>query len=192
MGRLAYLLWGIFLSSLAFALFCYYQIGSAEYSLQKAVETWEQATVAPTYTLETKPEFPSDLLGIVVFPEIQLKLPLVKGISEEDLRKGVGHDPKTPLPGEIGNTVLAGHRDGVFRRLGELQNGDDMVIETSKGSFYYQMVDHKIVDKNNIHAVQPSESPRLTLITCYPFSFIGDAPQRYIIEATLKEQNNPR
>ncbi|RKD23189.1 hypothetical protein BEP19_13310 [Ammoniphilus oxalaticus] len=186
MGRLRSLLWSILLSSLGFSAFCFYQIVSAEIDVREGVKTWEKA-MDTRDNLQDPASLPVHLLGKLTLPAINLKLPVIKGMSDDALQKGVGHDPFTPLPGELGNTVLAGHRDGVFRKLGNLQHGDEIIIETGSSTFHYQIVNYKIVDKDDIHAVQPSEERKLTLITCYPFAYIGNAPKRYIIEATLKQ-----
>ncbi|UUZ83741.1 class D sortase [Paenibacillus sp. P26] len=125
------------------------------------------------------------LVGKISFPAIDKQFPIVRGVSDEDLKEGVGYDPATPSLGSNGNAVLAGHRDGVFRKLGRLRNGDEVVVETMNGTFRYQIVGHVIVSQYDKQAVQPSREPLLTLITCYPFTYIGNAPNRYIITAKL-------
>ena len=159
-GRLIYFFGGLLLSSFSFFFFCLYQISSSDNKVQQAVQTWDQA-IDHINSGKSAVSLPDHLMGKVSLPVIDLELPVVKGVSDIDLQQGVGHDPITAMPGENGNTVLAGHRDGVFRRLGEMKKGDEIIVQTITGTFYYEMVSHKIVDKNDLHAVQPSQEPRL-------------------------------
>ncbi|MDC3424499.1 sortase [Aquibacillus sp. 3ASR75-11] len=100
-------------------------------------------------------------------------------------QKGVGHFRQSVLPGVADNSVLAGHRDSVFRRLGELEMGDVIITETNKGAFTYKITKQQIVDKDDRTIIVPSKKPILTVVTCYPFRYVGNAPKRYILTATL-------
>ncbi|MCZ8514734.1 class D sortase [Paenibacillus filicis] len=177
----------IFAVSLGVVFYSAYQIGSGEIEIQRGIEVWDQTQRDPESFSKAKAAAPvnTHLVGKIIFPTIDKQFPIVRGITDEDLKEGVGYDPATPAPGSNGNSVLAGHRDGVFRKLGQLRNGDEIVVETSEGTFRYQMVSHIIVSQHEEHAVKPSQDAILTLITCYPFSYIGNAPNRYIITAKL-------
>lgn len=126
----------------------------------------------------------SDLIGLLTLPAIQAELAIVKGTDPDDLEKGVGHYEGSYLPNQNGQIVLSGHRDTVFKRVGELEIGDEMIVATSGGSFSYLIESTKIVeaDDTSIITLQNQEE-ELLLTTCYPFGYIGDAPQRYIIYA---------
>lgn len=109
------------------------------------------------------------------------------GADAEVLEKGPGHVPGTALPGEHGgannNCVITGHRDSHFRRLGQLRPGDRVVLETHSGKKTYAVVSREIVRPDAVRVLRPTEKPRLTLITCYPFNFIGPAPERLVVVA---------
>jgi sortase A len=134
--------------------------------------------------LKEEPPSLGDIVGILQFPSLKEELPIIEGTDEDDLEKGVGHFTGSSFPGEKGQIVLSGHRDTVFRRLGELKLGDILTIATSFGTFSYKIEHTQIVeaDDRSIITLQKEEEI-LTLTTCYPFSYIGNAPDRYIITA---------
>ncbi|MHC0037574.1 class D sortase [Pseudoneobacillus sp. C159] len=125
-----------------------------------------------------------DVVGILKFPSINEELAIIEGTDEDDLEKGVGHYKGSSFPNEKGQIVLSGHRDTVFRRLGELNLGDILTITLPNGTFSYQIEDTKIVEANDLSVITlQKQFEVLILTTCYPFSYIGNAPQRYIITA---------
>ncbi|MEH7176421.1 class D sortase [Neobacillus vireti] len=125
-----------------------------------------------------------DTVGLLTIPKIKAELAIVEGTDPNDLKKGVGHYKGSYFPGENGQIVLSGHRDTVFRRLGELEPGDIFEVHMPNGKFKYELTHTKIVDKDDrsIITLQNTEE-ELIVITCYPFRFVGDAPERYIIYA---------
>lgn len=136
-----------------------------------------------TENKDNAPKF-GDTVGILAIPKIEAELAIVEGTDANDLKKGVGHYKGSYFPGENGQIVLSGHRDTVFRRLGELKVGDHFEVQMPNGSFQYELTDTKIVDADDrtIITLQNSKE-ELVVITCYPFRFVGNAPQRYIIYA---------
>lgn len=124
-------------------------------------------------------------IGILTIPKLDRTLPIFQGASEEILKKGVGHISSTPLPGEDSNSVLSAHRDTFFRQLDSLVVGDKLIVNRSDFSFMYKIKKIRIVNKNDKTVIVPKPKSTLTLTTCYPFTYIGPAPQRYIIEAEL-------
>ncbi|MEC0385757.1 class D sortase [Bacillus velezensis] len=125
-----------------------------------------------------------ETVGILSIPKIDAELPIVEGTAAEDLSKGVGHYKGSSYPNENGQIVLSGHRDTVFRRIGELKHGDTLKLSLSYGEFEYKITDTKIVDENDTSVITlQHKEEELILTTCYPFSYIGDAPERYIIYA---------
>jgi sortase A len=138
----------------------------------------------PLYT--SQPQVGEDI-GNLYIPKIDSTLPIYHGTDEDELEKGVGHFAGSVLPGENNNSVLAGHRDTVFRRLGEVGIGDELVVSTSAGEFTYKVRKVRIVDSDNRTVIVPKPKATLTVSTCYPFDFIGDAPQRYVLVADLLE-----
>ena len=124
-------------------------------------------------------------LGRVQVSTIGLAVMVLEGIDGRTLRRGVGHVPGTSLPGEQGNVVIAGHRDTFFRELRNLNRNDEIDFETRRGSFRYSVDFIQIVESDNTRILDTSDESILTLITCYPFQFIGPAPKRFIVRAHL-------
>lgn len=128
-----------------------------------------------------KPKF-GEAAGILEIPKIHAELPIVEGTDADDLEKGVGHYKGSYYPNDNGQIVLSGHRDTVFRRTGELKRGDQLKILLPYGSFSYEIEKTKIVDKNDTSIITlQHDKEELILTTCYPFTYIGNAPKRYII-----------
>ncbi|WP_409298643.1 class D sortase [Peribacillus sp. SCS-26] len=136
------------------------------------------------------PERPKqgDLIGDLIIPKLHAKLPIFHGTDEDELVKGVGHFAGSVLPGEQDNSVLSGHRDTVFRKLGDVGEGDELIVQTSAGEFTYKVYKVRIVDANDRTVIVPKPRATLTVSTCYPFHFAGSAPERYILTAYLADQ----
>ncbi|MCT2346077.1 class D sortase [Niallia taxi] len=123
-------------------------------------------------------------VGILEIPKIEGTLPIVEGTDPDDLEKGVGHFKGSYYPNENGQIVLSGHRDTVFRRAGELELGDELRVVLPYGSFSYEITSTKIVEADDQTIITlDNTNEELVLTTCYPFSYVGNAPQRYIIYA---------
>lgn len=119
-------------------------------------------------------------------PSAEIDVVVFGGADAAILEKGPGHVPGTALPGVDGppnNCVLTGHRDSHFRHLGWLKPGHQVFLETPAGQMSYRIVRREIVKPDAVSVLSPSEKPRLTLITCYPFNFIGPAPERLVLIA---------
>lgn len=129
-----------------------------------------------------------ELLGVLSIPRLSLRAPILVGIDDAALDAGVGWMDRTAAPGENGNAAIAGHRDSFFRSLGELENGDEIVVDTGTETFTYQVEYATIVEPTDVSVIAAVPGRRLlTLITCYPFYFAGPAPKRYVIRASLPE-----
>lgn len=126
-----------------------------------------------------------ETFGELVIPKISANLPIVEGTDEDELEKGVGHYAQSVLPGMKDNSVLSGHRDTVFRKLGQVGKGDELIVKTTAGVFTYKVFGVRIVDADDRTVIVPKSRPVLTVTTCYPFNYIGDAPNRYILSANL-------
>ncbi|MDN7241628.1 class D sortase [Planococcus sp. N028] len=124
-------------------------------------------------------------IGELIIPKLDATLPIIHGTDEEELEKGVGHFAESVLPGMKDNSVLSGHRDTVFRRLGEVGKGDLLIVETVAGKFTYKVRQVRIVDEDDRTVIVPKPRATLTVSTCYPFDFVGYAPERYILVADL-------
>ncbi|NCT36129.1 class D sortase [Bacillus sp. EB93] len=133
---------------------------------------------------EERPET-GDLMGELYIPKIEATLPIYHGTYEDELEKGVGHYAWSVLPGEKDNSVLSGHRDTIFRDLGEVGEGDLLIAKTEAGTFTYKVRKVRIVDADDRTVIVPKPKATLTVTTCYPFSYIGSAPERYVLVADL-------
>ena len=108
---------------------------------------------------------------------------VLQGSDAKTLLRGPGHLEKTALPGEIGNAVIAGHRDSFFRPLRDVRIGDDVTVETPRARFHYRVTSTRVVDPHDVSVLRPTQQATLTLITCYPFWVLGRAPDRFIVRA---------
>lgn len=164
-----------------------YKIGQADVAEEKTESTVVkvQASTVQKESLYSKQPKIGENIGDLVIPKIEATLPIIHGTAEEELEKGVGHFAGSVLPGESDNSVLSGHRDTVFRRLGEVGKGDLLIVTTSAGKFTYRVNRVRIVDADDRTVIVPKPKATLTVSTCYPFDYIGDAPQRYILVASL-------
>jgi len=124
-------------------------------------------------------------LAVLRIPKIGLEVPVLAGTEEWTLDRGVGWVEATARPGEPGNVAIAGHRDGFFRGLKEIRTGDAIEVATPGGRRSYRVDNIRIVRPDDVRVLEPTAAPTLTLITCYPFYFVGSAPKRYIVRATL-------
>lgn len=133
------------------------------------------------------PNYPSigDHIGSLFIPSLNIELPIIQGTGDKELKKGVGHFAQSVLPGEQDNCVLSGHRETTFHQIGKLIIGDLLIVQTSAGTFTYEVKGFRIVHKDDKTVIVPTDDAVLTLTTCYPFNFIGSAPDRYIISADL-------
>jgi sortase A len=124
-------------------------------------------------------------IGELVFPAQHVEVPVVQGITGADLELGAGHYIASALPGQGSNIYVAGHRDTVFRVLRQLKAGDRIDFVTPYGDFVYQAVNFEIVSPSATNELAPTPFETLTLQTCWPFSFFGFAPLRYIVHTKL-------
>ncbi|MEP6768928.1 MAG: class D sortase [Acidobacteriota bacterium] len=126
-------------------------------------------------------------------PIARLKIPIARidavvfaGADQDTLEKGPGHVPGTEMPGVAGpihNCVITGHRDSHFRRLGWLKPGTEIELDAPGGNRRYRVVSREIVKPDAVRVLEPTARPRLTLITCYPFNYVGPAPRRLVVVA---------
>ena len=110
---------------------------------------------------------------------------VMDGTDDATLRVAVGHIPGTRLPGQGGNVGLAGHRDSFFRGLSKLRIGDEITLTTREDTLHYTVESVRIVSPEDVSVLQDTSYPVLTLVTCYPFYYVGPAPQRWIVKAHL-------
>jgi sortase A len=138
----------------------------------------------PSTALKGAPAAAVDgLIGRIEIPRLLLSAVVVEGTGKTVLRRAVGHIPGTALPGQAGNVGLTGHRDTFFRSLKDLKIKDEIQFSTLAGNFNYEVESLRVVDPDNVGVLAPSGHNVLTLVTCYPFYFVGPAPKRWIVTA---------
>jgi sortase A len=124
-------------------------------------------------------------LAVLRIPKIDLEVAVLEGTDDLTLNRAVGNIAGTARPGEPGNVAIAGHRDGFFRGLKDIEVGDRLELETVTGGASYVISELLIVDPQDVHVLAPTETPTVTLVTCYPFYYVGSAPRRFIVHARL-------
>jgi LPXTG-site transpeptidase (sortase) family protein len=123
------------------------------------------------------------LIGRLDIPRVGISVMVLEGDGDEILGKAAGHVPATALPGGAGNVVIAGHRDTFFRPLRKIRNDDAIIFTTTQGIYHYKVGSIKKVGPQDVQVLQASDHPELTLITCYPFDYLGPAPMRFVVQA---------
>jgi len=142
-----------------------------------------QAAAMPATRTAASAPVDGGSIGELVIPRLGLAVIVVQGDSAKILRRAVGHLPGTALPGESGNVVLAGHRDTFFRPLRNVRAGDVITLKTRDGDFEYLVESTAVVTPSDVKVLQPTGGRTLTLITCFPFFYLGPAPDRFVVRA---------
>lgn len=125
---------------------------------------------------------PDDLIGRIEIPRLKVNAVVKEGANSKTLSRAVGHVPYTALPGEQGNVGVAAHRDTYFRGLRNVRHGDVIRVTTDEGVYLYEVDALKIVWPKNVEVLHPTPDRRITLVTCYPFNYVGSAPKRFIVQ----------
>jgi sortase A len=125
-------------------------------------------------------------LAVLELDRLRIRVPVFEGTDELALNRGTGWIRGTARPGELGNTGIAGHRDGFFRVLMNVQAGDLIELQLPDRTMIYRVSRTEIINPENIQVLKPGREPALTLVTCYPFYYVGNAPQRFIVHASLQ------
>jgi sortase A len=176
---------------LAIGVVClgYYAYASAESLLYQAYENRELDAILASRAApagDSRPlSKPGDPVGRIDIPRLGVSAIIKAGTDARTLNLAVGHITGTALPGEAGNVGLAGHRDTFFRRLRDIRSDDEIRVTTPSGVYRYLVHRTDVVEPTDLWVLDPTPYPALTLVTCYPFSYIGSAPQRFIVRAEL-------
>lgn len=152
---------------------------NADDALNMQIEAQQQHRAMPPQAAAKE----GDVLGRIEIPRLGMTVAILEGTTQQTLRLGIGHIDGTALPGEAGNIGLAGHRDTYFRALKDIRIKDEIQIETASGLSRYEVESVQIVAPSDTGVLAPSAESTITLVTCYPFHFIGAAPERYIVRA---------
>jgi sortase A len=130
------------------------------------------------------PQDERSLVGRIEIPRIGLRAVILEGVAQRTLALALGHIPGTAMPGATGNVGIAGHRDTFFRGLSGVQRGDKIVVTTLNTLYEYSVKSFEVVGPRETRVLEDSSEPTLTLVTCYPFHYIGPAPKRFIVHAS--------
>ncbi|MBM6619056.1 class D sortase [Bacillus suaedaesalsae] len=168
-----------------------YQLLKTELSVQnnleeaKEVISQKQASKKPTEKdIQSFSPQEGDVVGILFIPRIGIETPIVEGTDPDELEKGVGHFATSAYPRQNDQVVLSGHRDTVFRKMKDIEIGDIITVKLPHGDFSYKIAHTQVVgadDRTIIKSTAPNEE--LLLTTCYPFNFVGNAPDRFVVTA---------
>lgn len=156
--------------------------GEVDFSMwaQKRIEAYKNSLL----TME-KPA-----LAVLEISKVHIRVPVFEGTDDLTLNRGVGHIHGTASLGTEGNVGIAGHRDGFFRGLKDVSLGDEIELNMTAGKATYTVDQIEIVEPSNLQVLQPRRAPSITLVTCFPFYFVGDAPKRFIVHASLSPREH--
>lgn len=182
----------------AFGLVCLVWVGVElvrEHQFQQSQSlALDRAMQQPLPTVEApvpRPE-PGGLIGRLEIPRIALSAMVVEGDDEKTLDRAVGHLPDTALPWEAGNSALAGHRDSFFRPLKDVRVGDEVRLTSPHGTFVYRVTEAFVTVPTDVGVLDSRGKAEITLVTCYPFNYVGAAPKRYIVRAEREARMSAR
>jgi sortase A len=198
-------LWGVGLALLGVYLLAR---GHGAFMKRRAVEAYAAQRAAPSPDAPSAAELPADAvdthlwspqrireyeqslagnapptLAVLRIPRIHLEVPVLDGTDDLTLNRGVGRIAGTARPGTMGNLGIAGHRDGFFRALKDIEIGDEITLVTRGSTETCRVASTSVVDPGDVSVLDPTIDATVTLVTCYPFYFVGAAPQRYIVHA---------
>jgi sortase A len=159
-----------------------YQV-SAKRSLENQIEVAIEVAKDQTVAQPRPPIKKGDVLGRMDIPRLGVSVAVLQGTNSRVLRLGAGHIEGTPLPGETGNSGIAGHRDTFFRELKDIRKSDEIQLQTATGLLHYEVDWAKVVAPDDVGVLSPSTGSTLTLVTCYPFYLVGPAPNRFVVRA---------
>jgi sortase A len=198
--KMKYLAAGLFLLGISLTAINTYYFLQGYLSIQPVKMDSPSRSILKVEKTETPLEKPRPLydsipaigktIGELYIPRLEQVFPIFEGTGKEVLRNGVGHYIRSALPGEENNTILSGHRDTVFRGLRHVKENDELIVTTVAGEFTYKIYNIRIVKADDTTVMTPKPRATLTLTTCYPFYFVGNAPERYVISAKLISRKN--
>lgn len=181
----------IIIGAVCLGVFGYQIIGheqSQKQSLIQAEERIEQGVsekedIDIEETIETFQAEADEAFATLEIPKLEKTLPIVEGTDPDALKKGVGHLSNSVFPGQGEQILLSGHRDTVFRNFGELELGDTFIVKMPYGEFTYEIKDTEIVPEDDTSVIREMGEEVLVVTTCYPFHFVGNAPERFVAYA---------
>jgi sortase A len=168
------------------AMLCYAAFTIVESHVIQRYETLKfDRTLRLPGNLRTEDAAPGNPIGRLTIPSLNISAIVLEGADASTLKVAPGHIPGTAFPGKGGNVAIAGHRDTFFRKLEKIRNGDTVELTTLKGIYEYKVDAIEVVDPLRTDVLESSGISTVTLVTCYPFQWIGPAPKRFIVRGHL-------
>lgn len=147
------------------------------------IQTQSQGPTVASTPAASPAKLAKGVIGRIEIPRLKISAIIAEGVDTPTLKRAVGHIPSTRLPGEVGNVGLAAHRDGFFRGLGEVRKKDLIRIVTPQGTYSYHVEWGEVMEPHRVDVLDSTKERWITLVTCYPFNWIGKAPKRFIVRA---------
>jgi len=174
---------GLFIAGLGL-----HSISETRQAEKQAQEEWDRQIAARPATAPAevpRPLHKGDMVARLSIERLNSEWVVLEGADPSELKRGPGHLIDSALPGSRGNCVIAGHRDTQFRALRNVEIGEEISLETGGRTYRYRVINREVVAPTDTSALDPTEKPTLTLVTCYPFYYVGPAPKRFVIRAEL-------
>ena len=166
-----------------------YPILEVRQGINTALDKWEDVK-EDKIPEEEKEERADGIIGVLQLGDDEKKIPIHVGTGDKELSQGIGLDELTVLPGAIGNSVLYGHRENVLWELKDIEVGDLITIQGVESTMAFEVKEIQVVDPYDSYIYEKSQEPIITLVTCYPFIYMGPTPQRFVVRAQLKSIQN--
>lgn len=165
-----------------------YPIFEMNQKVNESLNEWEEIKAEHQQSeIGEKESLAEGVIGTLKIAEYDNVIPIRMGTTDAILKQGIGVDESTVKPGEIGNSVLYGHRENILWNLKDVEIGDEITIETLDEMLTFKISEIQIVDPEDSYIYHTTEEPVVTLVTCYPFIYMGPTPERYVVKATLSE-----
>jgi sortase A len=139
-----------------------------------------------------RPPAKGSLLAKLEVPRLHMSLVVLEGADLATLDKSIGHVTSTAMPGEYGNIGIAGHRNTHFKKMEWIRQGDEMILTSSEDRYRYLVESIRLVTPDDVEVLDDSLGPAITIVTCFPFEYVGHAPQRFIVRAVPDQETRPR
>ncbi len=187
MKPLRYAQYGLAAVGVLLLAWCLAVYTGARFFQARAARQFTRRAAAPSRSAPASapPSAPAEgaVVGRLEIPRLKLAVMVVEGDAAGDLRRAAGHIPGTALPGQPGNIAIAAHRDTFFRPLRRIRRDDSVFLDTLHGTYRYRVVSTQVVPPSDIGVLYPTARDSLTLVTCFPFDYIGSAPKRFVVRA---------
>jgi sortase A len=172
----------LFAGGIAMLAYCGFAVVDS-WTFQKQQRRQFESLMADRALATPAPIAANGVIGLLDIPRLGLSVMVIEGVGTKNLRRAAGHIPGTALPGQPGNAGISAHRDTFFRPLRNIRQNDVITINTGLGEYRYRVVSTRIVSPSDVAVLDSGGEEVLTLVTCYPFYFVGSAPDRFIVRA---------